>query len=258
MGGFRSSCREYMSSPVYSVPPGATLTEVRDELIARKVSCVAVIDLDNDALLGVVTRSDLYRSGRLSHRTGVENLELPKATVTSLMTTSPICVDAAATVAEAALRMLDHKVHRVLITDDSGVVGVLSARDVMRVVEEIQVAVPLSEIMSTPVLTVRHDQTIGEAVKLMDDAGVASLVVLDRGWPCGVLSQEELLAARQLDAGAGVEYALNPSMLVLPMKDPAYRCAGNARNLDVRLIIASRGFQVAGVVSPLDFCRLAV
>jgi CBS domain-containing protein len=247
-----------MSWPVYSVVPQATLPQVRDELLARKVSCVAVIDVDSGQLLGVVARTDLYRAGRLEKRAGVENLVLPDESVATVMTVEPVCVDASDSIADAARAMLEHRIHRVFVTDDSGVVGVLSARDVMRVVAASKLSTPLHEIMSSPVVTVRFDQTVGEAVRIMDAAGVTSLVVLEQGGPCGVLSQEELLGARQLESGMGVKYALNPSMLVLPMKDPVHRCAANAASLDVRLIIASRGFEMAGVVSPLDFCRLAV
>lgn len=258
MAGFSDPCSKHMSSPVFSVPPKAPLAAVRDRFLELGITSLAVIDPVTSELLGVVTRSDLYRAGKVQRRAGIDNLVLPDEEVASVMTFEPLCVSSDDTVAAASRQMIEKKVHRVFVRRGQGIVGVLSTRDVMRVVAAARISIPLHEIMSSPVHTIRFDQSIGDAVRVLDRVRVSSLVVLDRGWPCGVLSHEELIAAGQLDVSAGVEYAVNPAMLVLPADEPVHLCAANAASNDVRLIIASRGFKIAGVVTGLDFCRLAI
>ena len=246
-----------MSNHVFSVPPTAKLAEVRDKLLSLRISSVAVLDLESSELLGIVTRTDLFRAGTVRGTIGLAQIELPDSTVDSIMTREPILVDAGEPISKAARIMVERHIHRVLVTEGGGIAGVLSARDVTRVVAASGDTTPLREIMSQPILAVRVNQTLSDAIDTLEGWKVQGLVVLDKGWPCGVLTQEEIIAARDLDSDTPVEQVLNPAMLVLPVDMPVHRAAANAGSVDVRMIVAARGFQAAGVVTGLDFCRLA-
>ncbi|ACV48744.1 MULTISPECIES: CBS domain-containing protein [Halomicrobium] len=53
----------------------------------------------------------------------------------------------------------------------------------------------VEELMSTAVVTVDLDATLAEAVQRQLDAGVGSVVVLDDGAPCGIVTEHDALAA---------------------------------------------------------------
>lgn len=249
----------HMSSPVYSVVPGAKLSEVRDRLLALGVTSLAVVNEGRQTeLIGIVTRSDLFRVGTFDVRLGIGNLVLPDDPISTVMSVNPVRVPHQTSVASAAATLVENKIHRVFVEDETGVVGVFSTRDVMRVIARTRLNVPLFEVMSFPVTVIPAHRPLREAIDMMTAAGISGLVVIDQGWPCGVITQQEAIAARLLPVNARVEDALNPAMLVLPMDTPLHRAAANAASVDVRRVIASRGRQLAGIASGLDFCGAAI
>ncbi len=258
MASLSDNVATHMSSPVYSVVPNAKLVDVRDRLLELGITSLAVVNGKKQTdLVGIVTRSDLFRVGHFDLKHGIGNLLVPDSTVASVMSVETVRVKHDLSISAAAKVMVDHQIHRVFVEDSTGVVGVLSTRDVMRVIAGTKMNVPLFEVMSYPVSMIPAHRPIKEAVEMMTSAGISGLVVIDQGWPCGVFTQQEAIAADLLPADATVEDALNPAMLVLPMDTPLHRAAANASSLDVRRVIASRGMQVAGIASGIDFCRAA-
>jgi len=53
----------------------------------------------------------------------------------------------------------------------------------------------VEELMSTDVVTVELDATLAEAVERQLSAGVGSVVVLDDGNPCGIVTEHDALEA---------------------------------------------------------------
>lgn len=64
--------------------------------------------------------------------------------------------------------MLDGRVHRVFVTEDDEVTGVVTPRDLMRAVAEKQVNHPPSRYMSSPLLTVRASESAGLATDRLE------------------------------------------------------------------------------------------
>src|SRR6056297_1328266 len=67
------------------------------------------------------------------------------------------------------------------------------------------------EIMSSPVVTVRSDATLREAVGEMLDCGVGSVVVVDSG-PVGIVTSTDVLRAMYRGGGALADVAVTRVM----------------------------------------------
>lgn len=142
---------EFMNSDVVCARPGMTVSEVRDLLATRGISGAPVVD-ESGKILGVVSLSDLARY--ISRRTTVgesgrffsnlneyrELANLPRdpsdEPVESLMTKEVHSITRDSSAAAGAKRMRERKIHRLLVTEDGLLVGVVTALDLLRVVEE--------------------------------------------------------------------------------------------------------------------------
>jgi CBS domain-containing protein len=71
---------------------------------------------------------------RISETESPEWDRLDEHTVGEVMSRRLVTVDSGAPVSEAARRMLDSGVHRVLVVEERGLVGIVSAFDILRVV----------------------------------------------------------------------------------------------------------------------------
>ncbi len=260
MTALSTPVRTFMSSPVRSVAEGAPLGDAYDVLCDRALSCLAVVDA-NGRPVGVISRTDLLRLGRLREARGrrMPLLEFPPQSVADVMHRGVISVSPDAPVREAAARMVRDHIHRVFVGTSTHLEGVFSTKDVMRAIEVSRIAKPISDFMSTPVITVTMLETIATATDRLSSANVAGLVVVDEEEkPVGVFTQLEALQARNLSAATPVEDAMSFAMLCLDVHTPLHRAAAYAVDTRVRRIIAVEHRKVWGLLTGIDFARAVI
>src|SRR3984893_12194228 len=97
----------------------------------------------------------------------------------------------------AALKVLaDHDIGAVLVIERDRLVGILSERDCVRKLElrdRAAASAQVRDIMTSKVLSVRPDQTVEECRKIMGDARIRHLPVVDGERVVGVLSSKDIL-----------------------------------------------------------------
>lgn len=248
-----------MITDLTTVGPQASLTLVARLLDEKRISAVPVVD--GDALVGVISRTDLLRVGRIqagTHRTAPA-LTLPEQQVADLSRRTPrapLTVASNASLREAAQGMFRERVHRLFVTDGGKLAGVLSTYDLLRAVRDARVEVPIAEIMSTPLFTIKATQPLSSAVERIEHAHVSGLVVVDDDFPVGVFTQLEALQARDLPRDTRVDEVFDPSLLCLPTTTKAFRAAEQACRMEVRRVIPCKDREAVGIVTGLDFAKL--
>jgi CBS domain-containing protein len=102
--------------------------------------------------------------------------------VKDVMTISPMCCKPSDTLDRVAKLMLEHDCGFIPVCKATKLVGVITDRDITcRAVAagEIPIVVPVSEVMTKPVYTVRQDQDVQAAIELMEAKQIRRLPVLD-------------------------------------------------------------------------------
>lgn len=115
--------------------------------------------------------------------------------VSDVMDQSVVRVDETASIYEAMRRMLVSGVWSVLIERQQLPVGVLTERDIIRraVMKEFDLhKAPVGEIMSSPLITIGPEASIGEAMERMTQRNVRRLFVLENGKIIGRITQTEI------------------------------------------------------------------
>ena len=113
--------------------------------------------------------------------------------------TAPIAtVEAGSTVLDALKELAIHNIGAVLVTDAGSLVGIFSERDYARklvLMARSPRDTVLGEIMSSPVMYVRPDQTSDECMALMTQNRMRHLPVMDGGQLIGLISIGDLVKA---------------------------------------------------------------
>lgn len=257
MTPFDQPVRAYMSRAIETVAPTQPLPEVLQTLQGRRLSALPVVNPAN-VPLGVVSRTDVIRLGlaNVALRGTTPSLPLPPRTAGDVMTPAPVIVSPSLSVRDAAHVMVDRAIHRVLVIEDQRLVGVLSTLDLAAAVYDARVDTPLSAWMTSPVVTVEAHQPIAAADDLLDRLHVTAVVIVEDGWPVGMFSQVEALAARDLPRDTPVDTVLDAAMICLPDTCRTYRAAAHASQLEVRRVIVTHGRELAGILGGLDFARI--
>ena len=118
--------RNHMSRSLLTVEPGLGLKAVAERMVAKDVGAVLVIE--HGRLVGILTERDILRAvaGGISDET----------LVSDWMTRDPETMDPDETTQTAAVLMIHGGFRHMPIVDGDEVVGMLSIRDLMRIVLE--------------------------------------------------------------------------------------------------------------------------
>ncbi len=114
---------DLMKRQVVTAQPHQTVEHVRGILSRNKISALPVVDADGQPV-GIVSSTDLVHQKN------------PATPVSKIMTGKVYTVPRYEDVSIAARVMRNHSIHRVVVTDEQKVVGILSAFDLLRLVED--------------------------------------------------------------------------------------------------------------------------
>lgn len=145
--------KDIMSSNLLTAYEGWTISRLADFFINRKISAAPVIASDHE-LVGVVSVSDVFRFNNLNEqdkgnalrnhyrdscgqeineevlRSWVKDAD-KNCTVHQIMNHEIIAIDIHEPIAAVGKMLLDQHIHRVFVTENKKVVGVITAMDVL-------------------------------------------------------------------------------------------------------------------------------
>jgi len=139
--------RDIMTAPAVTVTTNASVSRAAEILAQRGFSALPVID-HAGKLVGVVSEADLIRNRYCAPESPLGGgagaaFELPAQTVGEVMTTPPACIDEAASLGTIADTMLSGHRRSIPVVDGSKLVGVITRRDLVRVLARSDVQIAL-------------------------------------------------------------------------------------------------------------------
>ena len=147
--------KDIMSDTLLTAYEGWTISRLADFFINRKISAAPVIASDHE-LVGVVSVSDVFKFNNLNEgdkstalrnhyrdscgqdineevlRTWVKDAD-KNCTVHQIMNHEVIAIDQGESIKSVTKILLEQQIHRVFVTDNNKVVGVITAMDVLAV-----------------------------------------------------------------------------------------------------------------------------
>ena len=114
---------DLMTESVIVTEPHKSIDHVQDMMERNKIGAIPVVDHDGQPV-GIVSATDLIPG---------LNGDLP---VSTIMTEKVYTIPKYDDVSVAARLMCNHKIHRVVVTHEQKVVGVISAFDLLKLVDD--------------------------------------------------------------------------------------------------------------------------
>ncbi len=115
--------------------------------------------------------------------------------VKDIMKKNVIAIDQDMTIKDAAVMMDDSNIGCVIVTKKSIPIGILTERDFIKRVsaKETPLSAHLSEVMSTPLITVSPDETIWEAAEIMKKNKIHKMPVQQNNKIVGILTASDIV-----------------------------------------------------------------
>ncbi|MFA6908108.1 MAG: CBS domain-containing protein [Candidatus Micrarchaeia archaeon] len=189
---------ESLSERAPSLSPESTVMDACNAFFACRFKAIPVIN--KGKVEGAITRRTLFAE-LLGEKM------LTKKRVSEVMTTPVHTLDISSSIGQARAEMRRNSIRRVVVTKDGKVAGLLSVFDLAtslsgkmqsspfyRGGEKTSMdAQPIASYVKKQVETINESDSLASAVKKMLDARVAALIVVDGGFPHGIVTAKDIL-----------------------------------------------------------------
>lgn len=115
--------------------------------------------------------------------------------VNQVMSKNVVTADKSTTIQESAEKMRKSKVGCVIVTENSKPVGIITERDFVTKVaaEGRPLFTEISEVMSSPLITINQEDTIWEASEMMKEKAIHKLPVIEDGKILGIITTTDIV-----------------------------------------------------------------
>ena len=122
---------ELMQKDLISVSPELSVAKFEELLTAEDIGGAPVIGTDG-RVVGIASKTDIVRALSDEKSDRLRDLLDPQLTVEDIMTRELVTVAPDADVREVARRMIDGRLHRVLVVEADEVVGIVTSLDLLQ------------------------------------------------------------------------------------------------------------------------------
>ncbi len=172
------------------------LTSVLEKMVLNNIGAIPIVTED-DKVFGIITERDILRhlSAKITGRS-----------VEEVMTRNVITAHPEETIREAAQTMINLGFRRLPVLEDDIIAGIIVCMDIIRIFDYKNalkyspkgsvydlLRVPIKEIMTKNVITIKPNVDLGEAAKVMMNKGIGALPVVENGRLIGIITERDLL-----------------------------------------------------------------
>jgi len=120
--------------------------------------------------------------------------------VNHIMSKNVLTVDKSVSLQKAALNMRKSNIGCVIVTEDTKPIGIVTERDFVTKVaaEGRPLFTEISEVMSSPLITIDPEETIWEAAEMMKEKGIHKLAVKKNEQIVGIVTTTDVVKVASL------------------------------------------------------------
>ncbi|MEN3158589.1 EAL domain-containing protein [Alkalimonas sp. NCh-2] len=216
---------QLMTSPVIHVQADTPLNQAASLMLQKRIRRLLVVD-ERQQPLGMLTQSDIIRQQRIEHYLKLRD-------VGSSISKPPLCLPSSMPLNQAVKMMHQHNAEAAIVDYPDGCAGIITERDLIRLIADGNFNAELWQLAKRPVLTVTADCSLLQAVDLLKEKNFRHIAVSNpQKQICGLLSFSDILI--------NVEYAYVEQLKqALQMRDQALRTSADYLRLAQKVIDAS-------------------
>ena len=106
-----------------------------------------------------------------------------------------ITIDASEAISEAAKKMDEANIGSIIITKNNEPVGIITERDFVRriLAKEKNLDHPIADVMSSPLISLKSDETVWNAAEIMKKKNIHKLAVMENSKLVGIVTNSDLV-----------------------------------------------------------------
>lgn len=179
-----ATVKDFMTKHVQTIPHTLTVGEAIEKMAEKNVGSLVVVSGRDP--IGILSERDLVSRLMAKGKTPENTL------VSDVMSGEIVKFDPDQSVRNAAKTMNSRK-NRLLVFDGDHLVGIVTATDIVRAVHEMSASFDIGKSVMKSVYTVKAETSLRQAVDVMTQLRVGSLIILRNGEPEGIFTEWDLV-----------------------------------------------------------------
>lgn len=176
-------------APIVAEVPGSR-NDVINTMVKNKLTGLPVVRSSDGKLVGVVSRRDVFR-------------KFEEDQLSLIMKRNIISVDSKAPMEVAAEIFFRERIHRLPVTEDGKLVGIVTPTDLLDSVRALDSKMTAEEAMNTTCVTAWENEPLSYTISAMRVSDVTAVPVLDdSGTLVGILTDRDLFSDQAKDPEA--------------------------------------------------------
>jgi CBS domain-containing protein len=117
----------------------------------------------------------------------------------------------------------------------------------------------VSEIMKGNVISIDSSMTVQDAAKMMDDASIGAIVVLENGIAIGIITERDIvrrIVSKGKPLSTNVKNAMSSPLIVINPDDSVWELAQLMKSRKIHRIPAVKDNRLVGIVTTSDVVKL--
>ncbi len=231
-----------MSTPVKTVRETDTVADAAIRFKQERLRHLLVVDRDGRRL-GIVSQTDI-----VNHQ-GVE-FYVHMRDVGSVLKSAPLQVPGSMPVAEAVQRLREARSDAAIV-EHNGHLGILTGRDVLRLIGQESLNCSAGEVATFPLITVPRSSTLYHTRKIFNDRRIRHLGVMDEhGRITGLLSYADILDSVEQEYVAELRAALQEQSQRLQQSRHALLLASKVAESSQQAIMIVNAERIIQTINP--------
>ena len=173
-----------MSKHVQTIPYTLTVGEAIEKMAEKNVGSLVVMSGKDP--IGILSERDLVSRLMAKGKTA-EN------TIVSDVMSGEIVKFLPGQSLKDAAKTMNSKKNRLLVFDGNHLVGIVTATDIVRAVHEMSSSFNIGRTVMKSVYTINEETSLQQAVEIMTQLRVGSLIIMKNGEPDGIFTEWDLV-----------------------------------------------------------------
>jgi len=240
-----------MSEDIAAIDSQSKVASAAKMMSDHNISCLVV--LDGDQLSGIVTERDMLKKAI------ARGNDFREMTVEQIMSSPVRTVPVDLSVLEAGEVMEGEDIRRLVVQEDGRVVGVITQRDMVRILTSYMQSERVSQIMTGDVAVVPYSATVKEAAELMASRDISCLVVVMNGRVAGIFTERDLLkrvvATKQDPDQTEIQEVMSCPVVTVLADCSVSSASKLLEKMKIRRLVVMDDEKLCGVVTQTDIFR---
>ncbi|BDZ66930.1 CBS domain-containing protein [Methanobacterium ferruginis] len=194
---------DVMNEEVVLAGENEQVSHARNLMLKHGYSRILVVDQQGKPV-GILTEKDLIRKMRANgpkwKRRTIDNISIRR-----VMTPHPVTITPFREIREAVELMIKNDISSIPVVDEDEVVGIVTKSDLMDFyLQKYTGKWKVSDLMTSEVITVNENHSIGHVISVMDDKKIGKVIVVRDNEPVGIITSANISFANVEDPETGV------------------------------------------------------